>query len=134
VYLDFIFNDGFTLVGGSGGVGIVGTSATVHHTPDESSFVLAGSTMDSGFTLPNGNTTVTFQVQAPYPKTALEVDADGNPVPLIIEGLLSAAVSDPCQMAAIINSGAEVIIPYKNTGDRRTHIITNRNVTVRLNK
>jgi hypothetical protein len=144
-YLDFAFNEGFTLVGGAAGVQITAEDSEIPlnllviplETVSDPFFTIAGTGYGSsdpdileGFTLPSGEIIITFKLQAPALGVIEdELDADdnltGKKVPLEIDYSISALMDDPCVEVAIKGLERVKSIPYSAI----TRIVTNRHVT-----
>jgi hypothetical protein len=91
---------------------------------------------DAGFTLPGGASTFTFTLIAPTAAN-LEPEYDENNqiipnkiVPANIEYGFSTDSEDPCIVEVVSKVYGDDQVPYNNL----THIITNRNVTVKKKK
>ena len=134
-FLDFAFNERFTLVAGS--VQVIFDESALAHTvqlaaPDGGIpppfFSITGFGGNTG--LPSGETTITFTLQAPALEHLAVEYINGQPtnrrLPLeLIHSFSSTYVNDPCLSAAIRDADGVVVIPYSVI----THIITNRHVT-----
>ena len=140
MYLDVNFNEEFTYVPGS----FQATSESAV-TPEPilmaldpavpSTLTIAGSADGiDGFTLPAGQTTITFKLKAPTAANLVEdVDDEGNPtgekVDLDIMYAFSSDMDDPCAILTIQGLQGDHLISYSKGRD---HIISNRQVTMEI--
>jgi len=148
MYLDIFYNPEFTYKAGSMQITTdIDTTGTMPSTypkvyVDTDNGVPTGTlnvagyySLDDGFTLPPGETTITFVLVAPATKAALipNYDENGVAIPgsitdLFINYELNSMIDDACLLQALPGDGFKVI-PYSA---KKTNIITNKNVTTKL--
>jgi len=136
MFLDVDFNEEFTYVDKSfpGGGGSLAPTLTLD--PDNpSSLSITGSVNGAdGFTLPPGETVVTFKLKAPDANHLhYELDDAGQPtdkkVDLNIIYNLSSTMDDPCAIETITGLASDQLIPYSKG---LKYILSNKNVTSKI--
>jgi hypothetical protein len=142
MYLNVGFNEKFTLVGNVivtqvSGSAVAPLPVSVTADPDTPNiFTLAGDVDGfDGFVLPTGKMEIKFTLKAPLlSDIENEVDDLGNStrkkVDLEIDYDFSSGMDDPCMLTAIRGLQGIKLIPYAEI----THIITNKNETVKILK
>lgn len=101
-----------------------------------------GAIFAEGFTIPSGESTITFQIKAPTTdKLILQTDKNGNPIldakgnpliePLDIIIEFASASEDVCSQGALTSLNGAFEIPYCIS---KECIISNKNVTSKINK
>jgi uncharacterized repeat protein (TIGR01451 family) len=131
--MNILFNPEFTYVPNSLAVPAISPAPVVMvypTNPDLGILNIAGASDGSGFELPSGETTITFQLQAPV-KANLVIDSDTNkPVDLEIDYSLSSDMSDICIQGAMPGDGSK-LIPYSMG---KAYIISNKQVTGKIKR
>jgi len=140
MFLDIIFNPEFIYVTGSLQILPVNQTSVkpvllTQESDDPSTLSIAGSSdAENGFTLPAGETIFKFKLQAPkLADIQPELDDNNQPtgknMPLNVIYNFSSTMSDPCAAMAIMGLEGDRAIPYLQG---KTHIISNRNVTIKV--
>jgi hypothetical protein len=137
MFLGVEFNEGFSYIDGSFQAttpdGTQGNLVAAPDADDPTMLTIAGSTTGyDGFTLPKGNTVITFKLQAPA--TPLdELDDSGNPTGnkqnLDIIYNVTSTMDDLCAIQAMDGLQGDKLILYSKG---KMFVISNRHITSRI--
>ena len=135
VYLNINFNEEFSYMPGSMQIECAETPPILvpPGVAEPGILNIAGSTDGkTGFTLPSGVTTIKFSVKAPA-VPIVESDENGQPtkkkVDLEISYNLLSETEDTCFSTTLVETNGFKVIPYSAL---KTHIITNKNATIKI--